>query len=535
MHIKAPKVYGGVFQFQNNASVPSSGTNSYLIGTPYTREADVVVTVPSGAMYLILCVASSDTESGVLVVESEADITSTRLGNFYPSNNLWSNNPSDWAQGDYNNSAMYQAHIKTAFPVISGRITFISDLATIPSAWLTPGRLQFRLLNDNDELVATQSRTFYNGMYFVDLKTTYPTATKFYISITTGVGSEWATPDRVVKLRLYIGYERLGSIATTIAPDIPHDTVHFSRELVDGGYIPTYWEAYMRNKKETLDDKDAAIGAHGFSFAFITDQHWSSNFQKSPRLLRWLKEHTNLRRIVGGGDVLNNYNTVSEAMYWLNGWRDSTNGLDVRNIRGNHDNNSVNTQSSVFIGDGRFYASMIRPVEEQVAIEDGHTYYYEKIEAQKVCIFYLDTGDLGSTPIVDFDAQITWMGSVVSTLSPDWSILVIQHVFWDGETDGVPTRSAFGKKTQDYLDTVTNCNVIGIISGHTHYDYDITAEAGYKVICTTCDAAIGSVASERIEGTTTEQAFDVFHIDTANKVIYATRIGAGADRQFSYT
>lgn len=51
----------GVYQFQNNASVPGSGTNNYLIGTPVTHSVDEIVTVPTGATYLIVSCLTSNT------------------------------------------------------------------------------------------------------------------------------------------------------------------------------------------------------------------------------------------------------------------------------------------------------------------------------------------------------------------------------------------------------------------------------------------------------------------------------------------
>ena len=43
-----------VFQFQSAASVPASGTNANLVGTPYTSAFNGAVSVPSGARYLIV-------------------------------------------------------------------------------------------------------------------------------------------------------------------------------------------------------------------------------------------------------------------------------------------------------------------------------------------------------------------------------------------------------------------------------------------------------------------------------------------------
>lgn len=43
-----------------------------------------------------------------------------------------------------------------------------------------------------------------------------------------------------------------------------------------------------------------------------------------------------------------------------------------------------------------------------------------------------------------------------------------------------------------------------------------------------------ALKNERVAGTTTEQSFDVFTVNKAEKKIFATKIGAGADRVINY-
>ena len=79
-------------------------------------------------------------------------------------------------------------------------------------------------------------------------------------------------------------------------------------------------------------------------------------------------------------------------------------------------------------------------------------------------------------------------------------------------------------------------------SGHIHKDSVFTTcypsgSLEFPIITTRCDAAEENDAdlkSERIEGTTTEQSFDVFTVNTAEGTIYVTKIGAGVDREISF-
>ena len=74
-----------------------------------------------------------------------------------------------------------------------------------------------------------------------------------------------------------------------------------------------------------------------------------------------------------------------------------------------------------------------------------------------------------------------------------------------------------------------------VICGHSHRDYMETTAKGFPIICTTCDVRGGEGGGlVRTKNTYTEQAFDVFHIDTTARMIYATRIGAGLDRSTTY-
>lgn len=78
--------------------------------------------------------------------------------------------------------------------------------------------------------------------------------------------------------------------------------------------------------------------------------------------------------------------------------------------------------------------------------------------------------------------------------------------------------------------------------GHVHEDkvsrtcYPSGA-LSFPIITTRCDAAQendSTLIAERVTGTTTEQSFDVFTVNKKTHKIYATKIGAGADREIGY-
>lgn len=82
-------------------------------------------------------------------------------------------------------------------------------------------------------------------------------------------------------------------------------------------------------------------------------------------------------------------------------------------------------------------------------------------------------------------------------------------------------------------------DLIGYFCGHMHNDYMYDAKNwwGVSIITTRCDGAVendSTLLAQRVEGTTTEQSFDVFTVNRKTGKLYATKIGAGADRVTDY-
>jgi len=524
------KIYVNVtdyFWFQNVSYVPSS-TPSNRVGDTYTNYSGYI-TVPSGVKFLVL---STLTDNSQIYAVMRSNWNSG-IGSYATSYNYFGNQESDWVSLN-----VYSVKSVRSFPAVTGAfINICANPDSIPPAIKASGQYILRWYDKNGSLLSSNNAGFVNK-YFPDVPTNAKT---FAIEVTSGNSSVSLTPAIAAGLKIYVGYENIFSNVTTGNGKIyaPYHIPSMSRTVMNGGYVPEYWLDHLREKKQTIYDLNESIGEYGLFFAFVTDTHWPANYKNSPLLLRWLKENTPIRRFVDGGDVLTGHSALKYAFYYLRDWADKTACLNMRHVRGNHDANSMQSNTDLYFGNGPYYADLIRPIENEVTVTDGHLYYYERIEAQKVIIFYLDTGDMVRSDLIDFDAQISWMRSIVNTLNMEWSILVIQHVVYNGkDSSGNPILYSTGQKTIDYLSTVTNCNVIGLIGGHTHYDYSFKTAKGFPVIITTCDACGAEAAyddSTRTEGTITEQVIDVFSINIATRKINVTRIGGvGSDRSFTY-
>jgi hypothetical protein len=84
--------------------------------------------------------------------------------------------------------------------------------------------------------------------------------------------------------------------------------------------------------------------------------------------------------------------------------------------------------------------------------------------------------------------------------------------------------------------TNTKGELVAYCHGHDHKDADYTRDS-IKDISTRCDGVEEHDEADqavRVKGTITEQSFDVFTVNKAERKIYATKIGAGADRVISY-
>ena len=70
------------------------------------------------------------------------------------------------------------------------------------------------------------------------------------------------------------------------------------------GKVPKYWESLLTEKISRINKLQAAGGEDCFSFALITDVHWSHNAQKSAVLLEKVVTDCNIPFVLNAGDTV---------------------------------------------------------------------------------------------------------------------------------------------------------------------------------------------------------------------------------------
>ena len=294
--------------------------------------------------------------------------------------------------------------------------------------------------------------------------------------------------------------------------------------------FPDYYTDYMVEQVNTINNNDCLIGNHGDSFIFITDTHIPRNTMNSPALIKHILDNTSVGFVINGGDTLDHADTKEEALSQHRKWRTLMNGVTEYRIKGNHDlNTSGQTIEEAKLSEDEWYGTMVKPLERFVQT-NGNSYYCVDNDSQKIryiCLSYRFNGT---------NDESIWFKERLTELDEDWTVLVIPHYLF---TDASGTLHANGQLLIDSINEVypnVKATLIGVLAGHNHADYSTTETTnGYLLVTTTCDTKSNELSGlTRTVGTITEQAFDVIHIDTKNKKMYATRIGAGGNREWNY-
>ena len=303
----------------------------------------------------------------------------------------------------------------------------------------------------------------------------------------------------------------------------------------------------MNGKQAELNSADIDLGFDGASFIFVTDIHTDTNFMRSPALIKYLQDHTAVKMVVCGGDLITGYGTKTGAINQLTKWRNAMAGTGAITLNGNHDANSNGqTDSTAILSKSAFYGLIDRETERDVNWVTGTLYGYMDNVPQKIKYIFLDTGAPDGASVDT--AQRTWFKGVLTAMETGWTAVIFAHQFWTNTSkDTDPSLDANGTKILDDIEDVIgsmSAKIACIVAGHAHRDIVLDTEMGFYAIGTTCDTAGTSATNydpdnpTRTEGTTTEQAFDIFYVNTNAKTVKTIRIGAGdttANRSLSYT
>ena len=303
--------------------------------------------------------------------------------------------------------------------------------------------------------------------------------------------------------------------------------------------IPSYWDSEIAASETSIRTNELSMGKNGVEFFFVTDTHWSENAKHSGEIIAKMSHDLGVPLVVFDGDAIDTHSaTKAGAVSEIRTFYDAYN-KDFRLLSsiGNHDlNSNNNSDTTTWLSDSELYALMMR--RQEAFMDTGaEVYNYYDNESQKVRFIQFKTvnGDALSQTVLN------WIDARVNELSADWTVVLLSHVYFNGAAAGspvtIPTGAASNAQHFASLNSTANATIACWIVGHTHRDTSDTTN-GILVICTSCDVYTQSAAyggPTMTLGTNTEQCIDCYQIDTANKSIKITRIGAGSDRTFSYS
>lgn len=490
-----PTASYAAYQFQSGPNVSEvTNPNPYLIGEPVSAATSAEVTVPTGATWLIFSERNGYSGNGVYT----ADVVERVAGLEYIAGN-------------------FLAKAVTPFQVATGW-KLIGD-----------GRCE---ANSGYKLV--KYRTSPGGEYYLRGYSTGDILYQFQEAYGVGTSSSSAIdPPGPVKTSVE-GIVASPSDGYYLIMSIPiSDTVSGMYELVDkDDLLPDYWETYLEGTAlPKIYANNLSVGSHGVSFVFFTDQHTQ---QKSANLINRVCNAVAGDLLMNGGDIINGSTDKAAEIATIRKMMKAIPNHKQFVMRGNHDSNTNFSGSTAEneISESEFYGLCLKPVEDKI-VSNGQLYYYMDNANQKVRYIVLDTK--GYVTDID-DTQIAWMTARITELTNDWTVVIFAHKVYTSVDNIDPS----GTKIINALTAIfTGAKIACIVSGHAHHDQYYTIDGKFPLIITTAlnawqESQTQGTPLERTWGTDTEFAFDVFHIDTANRQIKVTRIGAGSDRTFSY-
>ena len=302
--------------------------------------------------------------------------------------------------------------------------------------------------------------------------------------------------------------------------------------------IPAYYikDNYIQNKIDVIRQKMADANGNFDAFAFITDLHWPRNAKNSPAIINYLQDRVQLPRVIMGGDYADGINM--DYIKAFNGFR----GKIYRAI-GNHEYMNYWEEDGIFsqkdITDANIWAIYQSGMTDIVIGNANTNYYYVDNVVQKMRYIILSVFTDGSAGKFE-QAQATWLNDSLANMPNGYTAIVIAHHYAHiNYPDFTPILTPIGKQIADVCDAHVG-KVACMLQGHTHEDLMMKTDGGIPIFATTCDKSTADpdetseeahyIYDKRINGTITEQAFDIVIINKTDKKVSLVRIGAPADK-----
>lgn len=384
-----------------------------------------------------------------------------------------------------------------------------------------------------DQSTTTTSRSAVNSGANAN---SFTTDTKYYCSINVYVDNGTNTNG----VTLYPQVETGGYATEYVSPaeydeslrlkGIEENINELENEVIGSGLnVPAYYNTndYLENKCKRFNLLARQCNGASDCFAFVTDLHWTQNAKKSPSLLRFIKKNTRIDKLFCGGDICD-FEEVESRPYdafsnFVKAWDNQ-----VYTAIGNHE------YLSQYGTEGRVYYSFNSLGKDRIGNLDRSYFYFDNPQAKIRYIFLSAYKANNGTVATGYEqAQLTWLQNEALDLDSGWGAIVVTHM-----THSVYENASIGQTATDMLNVLDaydgSGEIICVISGHTHADYYDTTTGGIPIIVTTCDKYMPWISgstnmepwlSDRVAGTITEQAIDLYLIDRTAKTISKVRVG----------
>ena len=557
----------GIFQFQTSSSTYSNSAKN-VIGSPYTELYNGYIEAPENATWLIMSVTKKETINGVYKVNR----------NIGASSELTSNN------------MIYErAYISLKLSASMNASTKVG-VAQVVEIERTDDMNYLYASFDSMETDYSKSDAYEINIQFNEYSATSTTSiSKTKLSESGFVGLHPDTKRIVIYLEIESDYGNLASATLTCRnlvvskngynSDVLREnvsisnTLDYKRLINNMSDLPKYYDKYLDEKIQAIRNINSSMSIDCDGFIFVTDLHYPYNKGYSNKIARKIATKTNNKMLICGGDIITeglepqiqkNYlqDYISEAVTMM--------GADnFRYILGNHDFNKMDkTMESVFLEKNNVYNLCMKPFENHVINSERDFSYYWDNKSQKIRYIVINSYDYTRTSgylrIMD---NFPWLNNVLMDTSDGYSIAIITHSMHDGhesiyDENGVeigkkPLLSTHGKYLMNVCDAVNNkttysvandeygdivytfdftdkdIEVMFILSGHTHIDYEDYSQTGIPVIATKSDGYKPRIENGAV-GTIKEQVVEVVNIDKENRKIFLTRIGSGYDREIDF-
>ena len=387
------------------------------------------------------------------------------------------------------------------------------------------------------------------------------------------VRSETATAELLMKVEHGKNYKfSVGRFANNDSGNYINDatlinnfklSIYWTDDYAD---IPEYYFPYIDEKVNRINLVSKTIDPKSMSFIFITDYHSLRNAKQSKKLINYIVKNTGINTVVFGGDAFQNWKALDESMSEISKVYDTLRKAGESRflcVYGNHEWNDTTGQLNTLAGVTQITTKGVH----NVPVMDRYGNYYIDDAISETRTFFLTCSVSGSIPW----ESILWLGNQLLTMPNNWNALVICHAGLLSENGTVIQKNTYANVSKllgafgDHVSTTlydsdnvergtfdyTNATgtTVAFICGHVHEDLEIlkaNSDHNMLTFSTTGDLYANASGTHytfkdengttitRNVGTIYEQAFDVVHIDTYNKHIYCTRIGAGVDREFTF-